>query len=360
MIPRLFEKDATSFTNYGICPLIDATDCKVTEERNGGFTLSLSYPSKGRWATELTVDRIILADPCDNASQAEPFRITKIEYDIAGNIEVEAVHISYQLTSMVVNKTSVNTRYPASFWSKMDTNLISTSNPFTFNTDMTDASQTVHTFAYDKPNPFRTLLGGMKGSMLDLYGGEFEWKRWQVNLWKARGADNGVKIAYTKNLTGLDYSVDISDVYTGVVAFWANQNDYVVSDLQTVAHTYSFSRDIIYDASSEFQTKPTVAQLNTLAANKAANAPTPIVSVNVKFIPLWQTDEYRKYYALEHVSLCDTVEVIYPPLNMDVRAKVVETVYDVLADRYDEITISTVKRDITDTIFTLMKEVGDV
>lgn len=357
MIPRLFEKTATTFTNYGICPLIDAISCEVTEERNGGYTLSMTYPAQGEWSTELTIDRIILADPCDNASQAEPFRIVSIKYDIAGNIEIEAEHISYQLNSMIVGKTSVNTRYPASFWNKMTTNLISTSNPFTFSTDMTDAGQTVHTFQYESPNPFRTLLGGMEGSMLDLYGGEFEWKRYTVNLWKHRGSDNGVKIAYTKNLTGLDYSVDMSDVYTGVVAYWADENDYAVSDLQTVANSYSYSRDIVYDASGDFQTKPSVAQLNAVAAAKVASAPSPTVSVEVNFVPLWQTDEYKDFYGLEHVSLCDTVEVIYPPLNMDVKAKVVKTVYDVLADRYSEITVSTVKKDITDTILTLMKEV---
>jgi phage minor structural protein len=87
-----------------------------------------------------------------------------------------------------------------------------------------------------------------------------------------------------------------------------------------------------------------------------ANAPDPVVSVDVEFVPLWQTDEYKDYYGLEHVALCDTVQVIYPPLNLDLKAKVVKTVYNVLADRYDEISISTVKQTLTDTIFTLMKE----
>jgi phage minor structural protein len=86
------------------------------------------------------------------------------------------------------------------------------------------------------------------------------------------------------------------------------------------------------------------------------NAPTPKVSVDVEFVPLWQTDEYKKYYGLEHVAMFDTVQVIYPPLNLDLKAKVVKTVYNVLADRYDEISVSTVKQTLTDTIFTLMKE----
>ena len=41
MIPRLFEKNETTFTSYGICPLTDAVSCIVTEERNGEYVLDL-------------------------------------------------------------------------------------------------------------------------------------------------------------------------------------------------------------------------------------------------------------------------------------------------------------------------------
>ena len=176
-------------------------------------------------------------------------------------------------------------------------------------------------------------------------------------LWQSRGSDNGVKIAYTKNLTGLEYDIDMSDVFTGVVAFYKSQDDYVESDLQTVASTYGYSHDIAVDASSDFEDTPTKAQLNTWASNYLASHPsTPSVSVEVQFVPLWQTEEYKDFYGLEHVSLCDTVEVIYPPLNLDVTAKVVKTVYDVLADRYDEVVVSSIKATLADTIYDLMRD----
>ena len=357
MIPRLFEKTATTFTNYGICPLIDADRCIVTEARNGEFTLEMDYPRDGQWAEELSVDRIILADPRDNAS-AQPFRIYSIEYDMNGDINVKAQHISYQLNNIIIgaNWQNPGSRYPSKFWEKETQNKLSASNPFSFSTDVDDENDPVHQYGCTEATPLRTLLGGMEGSMLDLYGGEFEWDGYTVKLWKARGSNNGVKIAYTKNLTGLNYSIDLSDVYTGVVAYWSSGGTYVESDLQTTANSYSFSRDIAVDATTEFDTQPTKAQLNTWASAYVANAPTPKVSIEVEFVPLWQTEEYKDFYGLEHVSLCDTVEAIYPPLGLDVSAKVVETIYNVLADRYDEITISTVRPDIADTIFALIKE----
>ena len=99
MIPRLFENDETAFTKYGICPLVDSLECTVTEERNGEYTLELVYARDGSFVNELSVDRIILADPYDNASEPEPFRINEITYDMEGNVAVQANHISYQLSA---------------------------------------------------------------------------------------------------------------------------------------------------------------------------------------------------------------------------------------------------------------------
>lgn len=359
MIPRLFESTATTFTNFGICPLPDCIECIVTEERNGAYVLDMEYPKGGQFADQLAIDRIILADPHDNASQAEPFRIISVEYDLSDNIVVQAEHISYQLNYIIIGKNTNYTRYPSKFWEKETENMISASNPFTFATDISDDAGTVYQYGCDQPTPLRKLLGGMDGSMIDLFGGEFEWNRYTVNLWASRGADHGVKIAYGKNLTGLNYSIDLSNVYTGVVAFWSDGETTVESALQTMIHSYAFSRDIVVDASGAFDSQPSVADLNAWAsAYLANNAADPRVSVEVEFVPLWQTEEYKDFYDLEHVSLCDTVTVLYPPLNLSIAAKVVKTVYNVLANRYDEITISTIRPTLSDTIFALMKEIS--
>lgn len=355
MIPRLYENTETAFTNYGICPLVDSLECTVTEERNGEYTLELVYARDGSFVNELSVDRIILADPYDNASQAEPFRINEITYDMDGNVVVQANHISYQLNDVIIGKFYDSTRYPWKAWQNFDNHKL-TANPFTFASDIEDASAPVYRFELTEPTPMRKTIGGMEGSMLDRFGGELEWNRWEVNLWASRGSDNGVKIAYTKNLTGLTYDIDLTDLHTGAVAYYDNNGTYVEGTVQTATNSYSYNRIIVLDATQDFNSTPTQAQLNTYASTYLTNnPPTPSVSVEVEFVPLWQTEEYKEFYGLEHVGLCDTVEVIYPPLNIDVKAKVVRTVYNVLADRYDELTISTIKPTLADTIFNLME-----
>ena len=321
MIPRLYESTETAFTTFGICPLAEATSCIVTEERNGEYTLDMEYPTDGLFFNELKVDRIILAQAHENDTQAQPFRIESISGDMGGVVQIEAVHISYMLNWIIIG--------------------------------------------IEEALPLRSLLGGVDGSMLDHWHGEFEWDRFVVKYNENRGVDNGVRITYGKNLTGLNWETDVSDTYTSVVAFWRQEEDgvvtYVESDVMALYPTtnpFAFERTIIVDASSEYQTAPSKAQLNSYAQSYARrNAVYPTVSVKVNFVPIWQTEEYKEYIDFEQVNLCDYVTIVYPPLNLELKAQVVKTVYNVLLDRYDSLEISTIKKSLASTIFAMQKQI---
>lgn len=356
MIPRLYGKNETAFVTYGICPLIDALECAVTEERNGEYTLDMVYAREGHFVEEITADRIILADPYDGAEEPEPFRIVNIEYDMEENLEISAQHISYQLNHIIVGKVSKNTRYAqAAMTNIVRDALLSTACPFEFYSDIGEETSEVKTVATKSAMPMRSVIAGTEGSILDTYGGELKWERYKVSLLKARGNNNGVRIAYGKNLTALKYEIDTSDVVTGVIAYYSSGSTYLESVLKTKTNIFGYSHDIAVDVSSDYSsTAPTQTQLNNKAQsvlNKYSADPT--ISVDVDFVLLWQLGgmEY-----LEHVNLCDTVEIVYPPLNLKMSAKVVKTVYNVLEDRYDSITVSTSKKKITDTIYELMKK----
>lgn len=358
MIPRLYESTENAFTTFGICPLGEATSCTVTEERNGQYVLEMQYPTYGTFFNEIKVDRIILAQAHENDAQAQPFRIESISGSMDGLVTVEAVHISYQLNwIMAVRQTTASGTAQAVL---RDVGLMTVS-PFTLYSDIT----TTHSITLDEVTPFRTVMGGMEGSFLDTFGGEYEWDRYDVHLWKERGADNGVRITYGKNLMGLDWETDVSDTYTSVVAYWKQEQDgvttYVQSDIVSLyqnQNPFAFERTIEVDASSEFQSQPTAGQLHNWAASYVhANAVNPTVSVKVDYVPLWQTEEYKEYADFERLNMCDEVTIVYPPLNLELKAKVVKTVYNVLLDRYDSIEINTIKRNLADTIWMMQREI---
>lgn len=231
--------------------------------------------------------------------------------------------------------------------------------PFTFYTDIVNGSSK---FNVGLPGTLGSLLGGTKGSILDTFSGsagcEYEFDKFTVKLHAHRGTDSGVSIRYAKNLTGCEMESSIEFVYTGVLAFWQKEEDgkeqLLSSDIQYIANHSNYPREYIYmlDCSSDFEDTPTVEQLNAKALNYAVNnrIGEPSVSVDVSFIPLWGTEEYKAIAPLERVCLCDTVTVRFELLGVNVKAIVNKTVYDVLAEKYDSISIGSAKSKLGETI----------
>ena len=362
MTPILFPKDATTFTSLGQARLPDAISCTVTEERNGQYELEMVYPVTGAHFDEIAEDMIIASIPCDGGTK-QGFRIYKIATPINGQVAIFARHISYQLNFIPIGvKSGSGTAQTAMNGLKAEA--LETC-PFTFTSDISGSKS----YAIAAPANFRTALGGMEGSILDTYGGEFEWDNWTVKLLSARGADNGVRITYGKNLTSVERSVDIGSLITGVAAFWRGQDktgaDTIVYSNPRVisnAHVsdYAHSRTITLDVTDAFETIPTTAQVTAYATSYLAGTTLASVSeaVTVDFVPLWQSPEYIDYAPLERVKLCDTVYMGYRQLGISVKKKVTKTVYNVLLDRYDSIELGG-ETTVADTISELTSNSSD-
>lgn len=338
MIPILFENTATEYKNNGLGALVDVGYCTVTEERNGVYELKMQYPSNGHLYNELSVDRQILAKPNDT-SVPQAFRIYKISKPMNGVVTVSAEHISYQLSSVIVSPFSSNNVGEA--LAKIKAHSMS-ANPFEFWTDKTTEANMSTTL----PMSARALLGGVEGSVLDTYTGEYEFDNYTVKLHQNRGADKGVVIAYAKNLTGVKCEERLDNVVTGAIAVWIvkDENDQVINevygDLQTVDTDLSYSRNVVIDCSSDFEVEPTKEQLNAKAMQYIAeNKNTPYFSVSVEFVNLGDTEEYKQFKHFEQISLCDTVTIKHPMFCIDVKAKVIKTVYDSVNERYEKIQI---------------------
>lgn len=348
MIPILFSPNAKEFNNNGIGVLIDTASCIVTEERNGEYELEMQYPVNGKFYSNIAVDCQILAKP-NETSSLQAFRIYRISKPMMGIVTINAEHISYRLSNVLVNAFASSSI--TNVFSKLKSEAIN-DNPFNFWTDKTSTTR-YETF---KPASIRSLLGGNENSILDVYGGEYEFDNYTVKLHESRGRDNGVVIAYAKNLTGVVCDERLDGVVTGVIAYWQGTDENGISqeirsDLAKIDTDLSYSRDIAVDCSSVFDTKPEKSYLNQLAEkylNDYKN--TPYVSVSVQFVNLGDTEEYKQYKNLERVRLCDIVTVIHPTYDIRISAKVVKTVYNVLKEKYEKIEIGTQKTNITQTI----------
>lgn len=347
MIPILFPADATTYTTQGLGALSDAISCRVREERNGEFELEMQYPQAGLHFSEITDRCIILAIPSPWRA-AQPFRIYRITKPLNGVCMICARHITYDLSGIPVNVFSAQSA--AGALSGLKTNS-ATANPFEFWTD----KQTSAAFTVSVPASIRSLLGGSTGSILDVYGGEYEWDGWTVRLHEHRGTDRGVTIRYGKNLTDIEQDRNISNVRTGLYPYWADSDgNLVVCDppIINAPGSYDFINIQAVDFSQEWQEAPTPAQLKARAEQYIQDNEigVPTVSISVSFVDLSRTDQYKDLALLEQCDLCDTVTVQFEALGIDATAEVVSIETDVLLERYDKIEVGSLRTNIADTI----------
>lgn len=354
MKPILFPSTATEFNTQGLGVLTDAISCTVTEERNGAFELTMQYPDTGVHFDEITDRCIIYAIPSPYRAP-QPFRIYRITRPMNGVIMVYAQHITYDLSGVPINPfTAINA--PDAL-SKLSLNA-AVDSPFTFWTD----KSTVASFAVSTPSSTRSVLGGSSGSILDVYGGEYEWDGFTVRLYGHRGYDNGVVISYGKNLTNIEQDRNISNVATGIYPYWTNAEGALVTcdpKIVNAPGTYDFTRVVPVDFSSDFETQPTPEQLQARAEKYVEDNKIgiPKTSITASFVQLEQFSEYEDLALFEKCDLCDTVTIRYPQIGVESKAEIVKIETDVLLERYNSVEIGDVRANIADTIVGQQQEI---
>lgn len=376
MKPVLYSPTETSFHSQGLGVLSDAISCVVVEERNGEYELTMEYPVGGVHYEDIEGRCLIYAKPSPYRDP-QPFRIYSLETNINGILTVHAHHISYDLSGIAVepfNATSCATALSGLLNHSVVTN------PFSAWTDKVVDG----TYQLTAPTSFRACLGGQENSILDVYGtGEYEFDKFAIKLHKSRGSDNGVVIAYGKNLTDFNMERNLESVTTAVYPYWTDPDgnnlvelddkliqlydpsvpiylkesggDFlaeVTEKLLVVHGVFDFDNVMVLDLSSEFEEQPTQYELFNRARkyildNQLAR---PKISIDVSFVDLASTEDYKDIAPIEQVDLCDTVTVRFPLVGIEVQAEIVSIETDVLLDRYNSVQIGDARTTLDMTL----------
>lgn len=363
MIPKLYDAAETAFTSEGLGRLSDAISCIVTEERNGKYELELEYPVDGIHFSEIAHSRYIYAKPSDSGSP-QPFSVYNISKPIDGKCTIKAEHISYRLSNIPVEPCEATTCAGALNTLKLKA---VESCPFSFWTDKTSSG----TFKVKEPASLRSRLAGSEGSILDAFGGgEYEWDGMTVKLYAQRGFNRGVTLRYGKNITDIKQEENIQNTFTGVMPYWKKENQDGTETLVMLpervvyssnAQNFPYNRTKILDCSQKWGSQPTESQLRAYATSYVNDTGVgiPEVNITVKFLPLWQTEEYKNIANLERVNLCDTVTVEFEKLGISATAKVIRTKFDVLKDRYEEVELGEAKTSFASSISNRINETAN-
>lgn len=369
MIPILYDPLETQFDSNGIGLLTDAISCIVEEERNGSFELTLQYPQEGRLAEHITEDAVIKAKPNDKDDD-QLFRIYKSGKPIGGVNTYYAEHISYELNMNPVCRQKISGKNAQEAITQLLEEAV-VENNYTAWSDITTRNST----QIDDVLSVRNILGGTEGSILDVWGGEYQFDNFTVKLHKSRGSDTGATIRYGKNLISAEQERNIGDVITAIFPYCyytpekeegaTEEPDPVFVSLPEKfintpnAGKYARLKCAPMDFSDEFEDGVIVSEEMLRKVAKAyteSGIDEPKISIKATFQNLKKTKDYENIQALETIGICDTVTVMIEKLGIEVKAKIIKYSYDSIKERFDSVEIGEPKTNLTKAITAAQKE----
>ena len=372
MRPILFNKNEQSFDTYGLGEL-NVTKGTVTRERNGNYTLYAEIPVNDPMVASLEKEMKLKAD-AGLRTKNQTFEISRIVKDSSNIVKIYGQHISHKLEYMVLRNA---TAFYGSAFNALAIWKGALIGDLTF--DVWSDIQTANKGMFDisKMENARFALGGVEGSILDLYGGEYEFDNMTVRLHKQLGRTAPTVLEYGRNILSAESDETIESSYTSVLPFATytpdkpegdtsdNQPDpitvtipenYVDSKYKAL---YAHRRIKVVDFSSEFSTDgkkkniPTADKLRKLTTdymNKNAIGK-PKINIKIEYADLAKTLDYADNGWIEELELCDILPIYYPQIGLtDETAKVTTITYDFINERNESVEFGDIGTNIKSTM----------
>lgn len=363
MIPTIISKGQTYVdaalvadmsNRYG--RLTEVSEAEVYEKLNGEFTAEMTLPRVALNAHNLERFGLIRLKP-NHWQDNQIFRINRIKRQLVnGDIVLQLNHLSYDLNKLPAEPFTATgiSEVVAAF---ANPNIRATYTPFTFTSDLTNETSVL---SVPVPMSWRNIIGGVEGSILDVFGGELLWDNLTVNLLKKRGQDRSVAIRYGLNIIEFTQEENIANTFDGVLGYAALEDSPpVVGGIISDGDSGNYPLVKVIDFSDQIPdgVTPTVAMINQLAeAWVNANHPkTPQIGMKVDFTMLRQTKQDDILAQLEDVRLGDTVTVILPEMGISQTAKVTGVRYDPIREITKEIELGNYRPRLSTTISTIGK-----
>ena len=334
---NIYEYNEIDFNHRGT-PLKNFLKCEITEALNGVYELNFEYPLESDDSHLLENGKILQVDNYDGK---QLFRILYLQKDL-DTIKGYALHISYDLLGNFIEDIYLQGMNGTRALQEV-LNRSTDAHHFVGVSDITKLRNS----RLVRKNTLEAIMGDKDNSLLSRWGGELYRDNFRINWLEKIGSDKGVTIKYAKNLTGIEYKIDLSHLVTHFMPKGFDglllPEKYVVSPLAdkykpTVKRKLLELEDVKSKKVSPTQEDAVDhEQALTLLREKSKKAfelgaDKPEITCTVAFIDLSQTEEYKYYAVLEKIYLGDTVGVQYKGINVLTRC--IGYTYDCLQNRY--------------------------
>ena len=346
MNPILYPINQSVYTGNGVGILSDVTYCKATEVLNEAYELEFEISKDAPHASDILVNCAVKV----RSNYKDPpqlFRIYSIEKNYDGFINVKAAHISYDTSGIPILPFTSDSLSDAVEQMNTNRKLLSESK-FVLNVNFSSEG----TLKVDSPSSFRSLLGGSENTILGVYGGEYHYNNYVIELLKNRGVNRGICFRYGKNITDFEQESNSEELYTAVLGYWkksgnGDSDTIIYGNIVECEGKFPYDKIYILDTSSEIKNEgdaaPSVEQIDEYVTKYIADNAVGLPKNKMKI-------DYDEDDTITRICLGDTVGILYPEYNINATAQCNKVVFDCLLERNESIEIGVVDLDLSDSI----------
>lgn len=352
-IPFLYSSDDSTndYNKNGFGALPDCTMLLTTSALNGEVTLQGSV-AIGKTNVDNIVNSNIIKLKINDTQQPQIMRLFNVKKSMAsGLVTFSAEPIANDIRENFIPSFDEASKSAVLMFESLRSKAKpSIPSHFKFYSD----KENISAIKLERVNALQAL-GGVEGSLLQKYKGEYEKDNHDIHLHKRIGEDHRIKILYTKNLNGLDIEVDTQGVVNGVYGYakLEGSEDIIEATKQITYFDKQYNGGVVNPVDFSNDKPTTSAELQKLVdAYIKANAEinTPKVTAKIDFILLNNQPGYKEFVNMETVGMGDGVDVYHPILGVDLHARVVSYEYDSITEQYTKLEIGSVKSNFIDQI----------
>jgi phage minor structural protein len=281
----------------------------------------------------------------------QPFRIYRVVPELT-KITVYARHVFYDLLDNMIKSYKPAASTAGSVVAQNISSKCLTEHDFTFYSDLASTASEVE---FENVNPVDAILG--EGGLVEKYGAELTRDWFDVFLVQRVGTDTDVQIREGKNLLGISYDVDITDVVTRIMPTGQDADGNVLylpelyidsPNIGSYTHPkwihlpVSEAREVTKGDDKKTKTQCYAEMRKAAQAEYDKSCDLPTITLKVDFINCAETEEYRQYRFLQNIFLGDAVRVIARRIGVAVSMRLTQYTYDCLTRKYTAMTLGTV------------------
>ena len=280
----------------------------------------------------------------------QPFRIYRVVPEL-DKVTVYARHIFYDLLDNMIKSLKPSPSAVGASVVQSLSDACLSAHDFSFYSDLTSTAEDVE---WENVNPVEAMLG--ENGLVSKYGAELARDWYDVFLVRRVGNNTDVSIREKKNLTGISYDVDETDVVTRIMPTGEDADGNILylpelyidsPNLNAYTHPKWIHLPVseakeVTDGDEPKSKAQCYAEMRKAAqAEFDAGCDLPTVTLKVDFINCSDAEEYKQYAALTDIFLGDSVRVVARRIGVEVSMRMTQYTYDCLTRKYTSVTLGT-------------------